>query len=68
MKDEDITLGTVLLSVRKVAAMLDLSSRQIWRLVAAQQFPQPVRIGHSSRWFSSEIQAYLEKLKRGRHD
>jgi predicted DNA-binding transcriptional regulator AlpA len=55
-----------LLSVKKVAEIVDLSVRQIWRLVAAQEFPQPVRIGHARRWVSSDIQTYLDNLKRAR--
>ena len=58
-----------LLSVKKVAAIVDLSVRQIWRLAAGKQFPQPVRIGHSARWLWSDIQTYLDELKRrGRDD
>jgi len=60
------TLGEKLLSVKKVAEIVDLSVRQIWRLVAAQDFPQPVRIGNSRRWVLSDIQTYLDKLKRAR--
>ena len=58
-----------LLSVKKVAEVFDLSVRQIWRLVAAQQFPQPLRIGHAARWRWSDLQSYLDELKRrGHHD
>lgn len=56
-----------LLSVKKVAATFDLSVRQIWRLVAAQQFPEPVYIGHAARWRWSDIEAYIGQLKRGTH-
>ena len=52
-----------LLCVKKVAEIVDLSPRQVWRLSAARQFLQPVRIGHSARWRWSEIQAYLDELK-----
>lgn len=57
-----------LLSVKKVAETVDLSVREIWRLVAAHEFPQPVHIGRSTRWFWSDIKTYLGDLKRGRHD
>lgn len=57
-----------LLAVKKVAEIVDVSERQIWRLAAAHLFPQPVRVGHSARWLWSDIQTYLDELKRGRHD
>jgi predicted DNA-binding transcriptional regulator AlpA len=57
-----------LLSVKKVAEIVDLSVRQIWRLVADNVFPKPVHVGHSARWLRSDIQTYLDGLKRGRHD
>jgi predicted DNA-binding transcriptional regulator AlpA len=57
-----------LLSVKGVAEIVGVSERQIWRLAADNKFPQPVHVGHSARWVSSDIQTYLEKLKRGRND
>jgi predicted DNA-binding transcriptional regulator AlpA len=69
MKDENTTCEVSFLTVKKVAAMLDLSVRQIWRLVAAHQFPEPIRIGHAARWRLSEIETYLGELKGiGPHD
>jgi predicted DNA-binding transcriptional regulator AlpA len=59
-------IGEKLLPVKKVAEVVGLSERQIWRLVAAQDFPQPVRIGHSTRWLWTDIQTYLDNLKRAR--
>ena len=57
-----------LLSVKKVAEIVGVSARQIWRLVADNVFPKPVHVGHSARWLWSDIQTYLDELKRGRHD
>jgi predicted DNA-binding transcriptional regulator AlpA len=57
-----------LLSVRKVAEIVSVSDRQIWRLVAGNVFPKPVHVGHSARWLSSDIEMYLGGLKRGQHD
>lgn len=63
---EIVDLGAEkLVSVKKVAEMMDVSVRQIWRLVAAGQFPSPVHVGHAARWRWSEVQGYLEGL---RHD
>ena len=57
-----------LLSVKKVVEIVGVSERQIWRLVAEKAFPKQVYVGHSARWSSLDIQAYLDELKRRRHD
>jgi predicted DNA-binding transcriptional regulator AlpA len=66
MNGETKTIGEGLLSVKRLAVLLDLSVRQIWRLVAARQFPSPVYIGHAARWRWSEVEEYLEQQKRRR--
>ena len=66
MKNGEVVPGMNLLSVKKVAEMFDLSVRQIWRLVAAQQFPQPVHVGHAARWRWSDIEGYMQQLKEQR--
>ena len=60
--------GEKLLSVKKVAEIVDVSCRQIWRLVADSKFPHPVHVGHSARWKWSDIQMYLESLKGDHND
>jgi len=54
--------------VKKVVEIVGVSERQIWRLVAEKAFPKQVYVGHSARWSSLDIQAYLDELKRRRHD
>jgi prophage regulatory protein len=40
---------------RELAAMLDVSLRQVWRLNASGKLPRPVRLGGSVRWSRQEI-------------
>jgi excisionase family DNA binding protein len=55
-----------LLSVKEVSAVLGISVRKVWRMMAAGQLAAPVRMGRSSRWPQSEIQQYIEELKQQR--
>ena len=55
-----------LISVKQVALALGRSERQIWRMVQDGELPRPVRMGHSSRWFCSDIDGYMQKLKEQR--
>jgi excisionase family DNA binding protein len=56
-----------LISVKQVAETLGRSERQIWRMVQDGELPCAVRMGHSSRWFWSDIEGYLQKLKEQRN-
>jgi prophage regulatory protein len=38
----------------------------IYAEIKAGNFPKPVKLGRSSRWLESEIDAYIEGLKRVR--
>lgn len=49
-----------LLTVKQVAERFTVSVATVWRLAKANKIPQPVKIGHSVRWRSSDIQQHLE--------
>ena len=50
-----------LLSVEEIAMKLNLCTRSVWRLVAKGELPEPIRVGHSRRWYPADLKAYLEK-------
>jgi len=51
--------STLLLSAEKLAELLDISLRTLWRLRAAGKLPAPIRLGGSVRWRCSEIEAWI---------
>lgn len=55
-----------LLSLRDVAAKLDLSLRGVYRLIANGSLPPPVKVGRSSKIFASDLHQYFETLKTNR--
>jgi prophage regulatory protein len=70
--DEELAL---LVSAEKLAQLLDISIRTLWRLRAAGRLPAPVRLGGSVRWRVDEVQAWIERGcpdqgrgKAGRHN
>jgi len=63
MSNENSASDVSLLCVKSVAALFGLSVRQIWRLVSAKQFPQPVHVGRAARWRLADLKAYLDNLK-----
>ncbi len=59
----DPTAGENLVSVRRVAAQLDISVRQTWRLLKRDdRFPRARKLGRSTRFLAREVDAYAESL------
>ncbi|MFO0839908.1 MAG: helix-turn-helix domain-containing protein [Phycisphaerae bacterium] len=48
-----------LLTVQQVAKLLNISCRQVYKLVASGRLPVPVRLGRSVRWRESDLAAFL---------
>ena len=46
--------------------MLGVCARTVHRLVAAGELPPPAKVGRASRWFMSEIDGYMERLRQAR--
>lgn len=54
---EDLSAPTMLTS-KQVAARMDISVRTLWRLLAANKIPQPVRFNRKLvRWRLSDLKA-----------
>ena len=51
-----------LLTLPQAAHELSISKRTLERLIAAGEFPSPVRIGRSARVPSTDLVTYLQKL------
>ena len=52
-----------LLRVDEVAEIFGCSASTVWRRCADKTLPQPLKIGHTTRWSSSEIEALIQALK-----
>lgn len=64
--DQIMPFGERLMTIKQVSAMLGMSIRFVWRLVARGDLRRPVRLGRSCRWVYSDVLAYIEKLKGDR--
>ena len=51
--------GEQLLKAMEVAARLAVTTRHISNLVKRGRFPQPVRLGCSVRWRSSDVELFI---------
>ena len=50
----------LLIPVEQVAEMLNLSTRTVWRMLAAGRIPEPVRIGGSVRWRLARVRQWVD--------
>ncbi|WP_156514231.1 helix-turn-helix domain-containing protein [Planctomyces sp. SH-PL14] len=50
-----------LLDIKAVSLLLRVSQRHISTLVSKHEFPKPIKLGNSSRWRSTDIQAFLSR-------
>ncbi|WP_073034603.1 helix-turn-helix transcriptional regulator [Roseovarius pacificus] len=60
------TTPSDLLSVSTLVEMLQRSRASIYRDIQRGEFPRPLKLGSSSRWRRSEIEAYIERLAGNR--
>lgn len=51
---------SLLLTASRLAAILSVSVRTLWRLRAAGKLPKPVHLGGSLRWRAEEVQAWID--------
>jgi excisionase family DNA binding protein len=51
----------MLISVDRLAELLQVSPRTVWRLVSAGQVPQPLRIGGNTRWRLDSVKEWIEQ-------
>lgn len=55
-----------LVTLRTVADRLHVSTRVIYRMIARDDFPRPVKIGGATRFFQGDIERYLDALRANR--
>jgi predicted DNA-binding transcriptional regulator AlpA len=46
-------------TARTLSKRLSISERQIWKLLAAGKFPEPIRLGRSVRWPTVQIDDWI---------
>jgi predicted DNA-binding transcriptional regulator AlpA len=66
----EIAMSTDLLDRRAVCRMFGgtrpLNASTLYRNIKAGRFPQPIKIGGSSRWLKEECEAVLRKMTEER--
>lgn len=59
MSESESDDESLLLSASKVARMLQVSTRTLWRLLAARKIINPIKLGRSVRWRKDELLQWI---------
>lgn len=59
MNDSNTDREPVLLPASQVARMLQVSTRTLWRLLAAGKLIDPIKLGRSVRWRKDELTTWI---------
>lgn len=54
------TTESLLLTAERMAKLLDISKRTLWRLRSAGKLPRPVALGGSVRWKAEEVRRWID--------
>jgi len=49
-----------LMTMKEVCALVGLSDKMVYRLIAKGLFPRQLKLGSASRWIASEVNAWLK--------
>ena len=64
-KRDPLACGATLLRLPDVMLATSIGSSTIYRKIAANEFPRPLRLGPGSvRWRASEVSAWIDRLQR----
>lgn len=51
----------MLMTLQEVSGAIKLCESQIYGLIRKGEFPTPIKLGRSSRWRKSEVEAWVDK-------
>jgi len=56
----------ILIKLPEVCRQAGFGKSAIYELIAAAEFPQPIKLGRFSRWSQMEVQEWVEEQKAAR--
>ena len=59
---ENPSSAPVLLAFAPLSNYIGFGRSRVYQLIAAGEFPPPIKIGKSSRWLKSEVDDWVSKM------
>ncbi|GAB1440284.1 AlpA family transcriptional regulator [Escherichia coli] len=54
-------LDDQLVDIKFITEFTGLTDKWFYKLIKEGEFPKPIKLGRSSRWFKSEIESWLQE-------
>ncbi|MFP2348760.1 helix-turn-helix transcriptional regulator [Enterobacter ludwigii] len=54
-------LDDQLVDMRFITKLTGLTDKWFYKLISLGEFPKPIKLGRSSRWLQSEVEAWLQQ-------
>lgn len=61
MTDEYLITHDQLVDMVFITGFTQLTDKWFYKLISEGQFPKPIKLGRSSRWLKSEIEAWVQQ-------
>ena len=59
MNDTPDLLNDTLVDMAFISTCTGMTDKWFYRLISEGKFPKPIKLGRSSRWLKSEVEAWL---------
>lgn len=61
MTEQISLLDDQLVDMRFITKLTGLTDKWFYKLISLGEFPKPIKLGRSSRWLQSEVEAWLQQ-------
>lgn len=61
MNTECSVLNDQFVDMKFITELTGLTNKWFYKLIQEGQFPKPIKLGRSSRWLRSEVEAWLQQ-------
>lgn len=61
MNTSPALLNDQLVDMAFITTYTEMTDKWFYRLISEGQFPKPIKLGRSSRWLKSEVEAWMQE-------
>lgn len=61
MNTSPTLLNDQLVDMAFITAYTEMTDKWFYKLISEGQFPKPIKLGRSSRWLKSEVEAWMQQ-------
>ncbi|CAB5540353.1 Predicted transcriptional regulator [Citrobacter youngae] len=61
MNTSPVLLNDQLVDMVFITTYTEMTDKWFYKLISEGQFPKPIKLGRSSRWLKSEVEAWMQQ-------